>query len=245
MLRKILKHTLQFLAERAIKKHPIKFIVVVGWYGTDLVKEGIYSVLSRKESIRRNTTKLWWDFSVPLIILGYKDTQRRIIRWLAMIIKTTYSLLANPKNPHTIVIDLNMADHDTYHYWSQIITPEIVVVTNYKNSRGELKVHELVDKTKLNGGTILVSPTISDEAFEEFERYASLDFDTLELTTEHKKFSFSSKVPRLVIESYAPVISVALERGFDDDEIIDCLAKLETLDHFTKKIHENLELDAK
>lgn len=128
--RKILKYYLSFLSRLAIKKHSMELIIIVGWHSTEIVREAVYEVLNEKFQVRRNTKNLWWDLSVPLTILGYKDMKRDFIMWLFICVRALFYLIIGQRNPHKIVLNLNTSNSNTADYWAEFIKPDFLIIVN-------------------------------------------------------------------------------------------------------------------
>jgi len=154
-LRTLLKNILASLAKWAIKKHHMELIVILGVNGTEITKELSYYVLSNRFKVRRVTNKPWWDFSIPLSILGYKDRRRTPFEWILLIIRSYIYLLIGPKNPSSIIINLNYLHKDTMHFWSKIIFPDILILSNFNRLNKELEV--FINNTHKKGGKIIVN----------------------------------------------------------------------------------------
>lgn len=126
--RNILKKVLGILSKKTIVKHNAEVILVTGWTGTGIVREMIYHLLSEEFNVRRNVDDVWWDFSVPLTILGYEDKKRSVFEWTLLVLRAFYSLKFKPKHSHKIIINLDTFSEDTAKFWSEYINPDIVVV---------------------------------------------------------------------------------------------------------------------
>ena len=157
--RKILKSYLSFLSRLAIRRHSMELIIIVGWHGTEIVREAIYEILNEKFHVRRNTKNLWWDLSVPLTILGYKDKKRSVVRWLWLCIRALFYLLFGRRSPHKIVLNLNTSDENTVEFWSKFIRPEYLVIVNQKESTKLIET--LIKNTEKNMGKIIYDPSMS------------------------------------------------------------------------------------
>lgn len=239
IFRKTLKSILELLSKAAIKKHNIEFVVVVGWYGTDMVKEGIYQLLSEKFSSRRNTDKIWWDFSIPLLILGYKDKKYSFIEWLGILCKSIIALLVNPKNHNKIVLDVDLADKETAEFWSRIISPEVLVITSYKEKQS-LLIHSLVRITRASQGDILVAGSVNAPDLERYESYRSKIGPDNWIESPNKKYKVSRKLPSIFLEIFAAVVSVVEKYDWTEEEIIHSLSKYEGINMLTKKIKKKI-----
>jgi len=128
ILRSLLKNILGILSRNVISKHNTEIIVIIGWTGSSIVRELIYNELKDDFNVRRNTKDLWWDLSVPLTILGYKDKRRSIFNWTLLIIRTFFSLLLKKRYAHKIVINMDTSYDDIAKFWSKYIKPDIVVM---------------------------------------------------------------------------------------------------------------------
>lgn len=146
LLRKFLKSALKFLANWALKKHHIEIVVVAGWYGTEITRELVYNILGTKFNVRRIVKNPWWDFSIPLSILGYRDEKRAVISWLFLIIKSFFRLLFGKANPHILVLNMNYSEPETTKFWSSMIKPAVLLVTSFKE---EIEILEKIIKNTM------------------------------------------------------------------------------------------------
>jgi len=137
----------------------MELIIVVGWHGTEIVREAIYEILNEKFHVRRNTKNLWWDLSVPLTILGYKDKKRSILKWIWLCIRALFYLLLGRRSPHKIVLNLNTRDENTVLFWSKFIRPEYLVIVNQKNYTKLIET--LIKNTEKNMGKIIYDPSMT------------------------------------------------------------------------------------
>jgi UDP-N-acetylmuramyl pentapeptide synthase len=138
-LRTILKNYLGLVSRKTIRKHGAEVIVITGWAGSGLVRELSYHLLQEKYNVRRNTTEVWWDFSVPLAVLGYEDKEYSVPGWLWVMAKSALSLILRPKYPHKIIINLDTSVEDIAEYWSKNISPNIVIVLKERPDSKVLK----------------------------------------------------------------------------------------------------------
>lgn len=154
IFRTTLKNWLALLAKWALKKHKIKLVVVSGWFATETAKELAYTVIGIKHKVRRINKNPWWDLSIPLAVLGYKDEQRSMPQWIWLIVKSIVLLVFGKSNPHTLVLNLNYADEDTLKYWNKLVEPQILVIHNLKQEHNLLK--QMIVATMKVGGTIII-----------------------------------------------------------------------------------------
>ncbi len=128
LFRYLLKHILGKISRGVITKHNAEVIVVIGWTGSSIVREMIYNELKEEFNVRRNTREVWWDLSVPLAILGYKDKRRDIFSWIYLIIRSSLSLVFRKRYAHKIVINIDTSYENIAKFWSRYIKPDIVVM---------------------------------------------------------------------------------------------------------------------
>ena len=152
--RLILKNVLARLAKRAIKKHKMELVVILGLNGTEIIKELTYSILAPNHKVRRVINKPWWDLSIPLSILGYKDKKRNPFQWMYLIIKSYLYLFFGPKNSGILILNMNYSHTDTMNFWAKFINPDILILANYKNSTPE--IDKFIQNTRDNKGKIII-----------------------------------------------------------------------------------------
>lgn len=128
IFRYILKHILGFLSRKVLVKHDAEVIVVIGWTGSSIVREMIYNELREKFNVRRSTREVWWDLSVPLTVLGYKDKKRDLFSWGYLIIRSFVSLLLRKRYSHKIIINMDTSYDDIAKFWGKYIKPNVVVM---------------------------------------------------------------------------------------------------------------------
>jgi len=153
-MRTVLKNILAFLAKFAIKKHKMEMIVILGINGTEITKELAYTILSSKFKVRRVTNKPWWDLSIPLSILGYKDVKRSPLGWIFLIARSFIYLVFGPSNTGSIIINLNFLHKDTMNFWAKIIYPDILILSSFKNDNKEVEL--FVQNTIKKAGRIII-----------------------------------------------------------------------------------------
>lgn len=238
MLRILLKTILQILAKVAIKKHGIKFIVICGWHRTTLVKEEIYNYLSEDYNVRRNIQNIWWDLSLPLDILGYKDRRYSVKGWFKIVTKTIGALIKAPKNPHKIIIDLNFSDENTSKYWKHIIKPELLIILNYKHSEKDL-FEILIESTLRNKGKIIVSNALGKK----FMKFDKFGFDKEYIYTPKNKFKYNSNLPRVFVETYPSILSVLENYGWSEERIKTTISTHNFTEEIISKITRNIFRD--
>lgn len=159
--RKILRSILRVLSKHALKKHEIELVVITGWYGTEIAKDMLYTILSEKLKVRRNIREVWWDFSIPLGILGYKDKKRNFLEWTRLVFKATFYILFGKSNPQTLILSADSHVDSVINYWSSILEPHYLVIINNKDHKKV--VNNLINKVNKNGLIICNPSKLSKE----------------------------------------------------------------------------------
>lgn len=257
LFRTFLKTILGLLSRIAISKHRIKLIVVSGWYGTDITRELIYTIVDHSFKVRRVTSGPWWDFSIPLAILGYKDRRRNFFEWIWLINKAALYLLIGPSNPHTLILQAECSDEATAKFWSGFIKPDYLLVINYQQKSKLLK--KLIASTKANQGRIIYnSDQIKENVLNSFKNYENTfsyglnknnklqyEIDKANLTISYQKLAknllkniFPGVAPELLVGAFATALSL----GISLEDAIYFSFKFTISDNIFKKISTNLSL---
>lgn len=232
--RKTLKAILGDLSRRTLRKHGAEVILITGWSGTAIVRELVYSILSKKYNTRRITSEVIWDLSVPLCILGYKDKQRNFFWWLGLIVKAYFSLLIKPHYPHKIIINLDSSISDIAKFWSSALEAHIVVVLREKpdskllnqllkapGSERLLFVYnpEWFTKKVKNTREFTFSKDSSDLSFTK---------DGAKLTVSYKKEQLDINVPKqnlFILEFIPAALAVGLVEGLTLGEMVPAIVE--------------------
>lgn len=128
--RRVLSGTLSVFSRWAIKKHGIKTVVIAGRHGTKLTGELISEMLTPDYVVRRQLEKPFWDYSIPLSILGYEDRKRSVVEWGFLLIRSFFRLLLLPSNPSWVVLQMNTYKEEIAAYWANIVSPDILVLVH-------------------------------------------------------------------------------------------------------------------
>lgn len=222
MFRKTLKAVLGFLSRWAIRKHKMEIIVVAGFAGTEVVREGIYQILKEKFRVRQNTDRIKWDMSIPLAVLGYKDKKRNALEWIILLSKAIVFLALGPSNEHTLVLSANCKYSETAKFWSSFLSPDYFVVLShpdesllveniFKNLNSE-KTKVIYDKGKIRLTDIDKYQFRSSFSFGEKTNKAKLSYDsnTGELIYRQKKLKMPTVVPQFAYSFFAAIFATAI-----------------------------------
>ena len=135
------------LSSWAITKHEMKLLVVAGRHGTKLTGELLADMLSPDLVIRRQLEMPFWEYSIPLAILGFEDRRYTPVEWSVIILRTVFRLLFRGKNPTWTILQINTYMYEILHYWVNVISPGILVLVHPDPEDQELELH-LIRKTK-------------------------------------------------------------------------------------------------
>lgn len=259
--RKILRLILGFLSSYAIKKHKIEVIVVAGWYGSDIARELSYTILNDNLRVRRNTQEIWWDFSIPLAILGYKDKRRSTYMWLLLIFRAFVYLIISKPNPHILLLNANCTFEHTAKYWASIVKPDTLVILN--NKKDSVIVKELLRSMIKNkkGKLVYNLSAIDSVTLQELRHNLDLHTFSLEagsskdiIVTSNKQYHIilygkkkytipKSELHGITPEVLAASLALAKSYGVDLAEASFSLLKFELPASIIAKIRTNLEVN--
>lgn len=255
IFRKLLKNLLANLATWALKKHKIKLVVVSGWYATETARELCYAVIGVKHEVRRINKNPWWDFSLPLAVLGYKDERRNPLAWLWLMIKASLLLTFGKANPHTLILNLNYAHADTVRYWSSLIKPQVLMIHNFKEEHRLLK--QMIKATKQINGTIIIQQqdfvklsknllaydnvfTVGNEA----EAHIVISKNSnKDISFKYKSQEYTLKtttMPGISAELLACSLAVAITEGVEPHDALYGMVKYPTSSQLLSKLRSGL-----
>lgn len=257
MFRLFLKQQLKTLTKWAIRKHQIEIIVVTGWYGTEMTRELIYSILNTKYRIRRINKSPWWDFSIPLSILGYSDRQRNVFGWLWLLFKANARLLLGKANPHTLILNVNYTNLETTKFLASFLKPNYLLVTSSRDGLTVLK--EILKKTMENQGMIILNndekkiwqPLIKDYSrtftFGTTEdadlSYQMKDLNKVIMSFEDKNYQLQRNLfPGVRNEILAGAVSLGLVKGIDVNDALFAMVKFEMPVRLINKLKDDLKM---
>ncbi len=129
--RKFLAYILKTLSKWAISKHKLRIAVVVGTSGTKLTAEMFGEMLSKDHVVRKQLEVPFWDFSIPLVILGIDDKRYTFLGWIDVMVESLKVLIFGKSNPGWVVLQMNSLKNEIVKYWTDIVSPDISIVSNY------------------------------------------------------------------------------------------------------------------
>lgn len=249
--RKILKQIVRILSRRAIEKHDMELIVVTGFYGTEIVREGIYELLSETYNVRRNTAPIKWDMAIPLAVLGYEDKRRNTLQWLGVVIKASLFLLLGRKNPHKLILNANCTFEATAKFWSTFLEPDYLVILNY--DQDSKIVDALLDKLNPDKSILIydkdkvdqkrVKGAKSKTVFVYGKEDAPLTYDTKSRKISYKDevLQIPKIVPKVTIPHVTAVFAVAIQQGIQLSEAGFSALKFDMGAFLVQRIKTNFE----
>lgn len=251
LLRNSLKLILSFLSKWAISKHEIELVVVVGFSGTEIVKEGVYRLLSERYNTRRNTKRISWDLGLPLSILGYEDKRRNVFAWILMILKSILYLAFGPKNKHILVLGANSSIKETARFWSRFLQPDYLILLNNNEESdiiGELVKQSYPWKTKIlyNNEEISTESLRNVRARKKFsfstEENSDLTYDlrNREMSYKNQKVVTPEMIPTFIIPLLAAILAVGVNYDIPIEEAAIDLVKLDLNELLVKQIEKKL-----
>jgi len=119
------------LSKWAIKKHRLKICAVVGTSGTKLTAEMFAEMLAKDHIVRRQLEIPFWDFSIPLSILGIDDKKYSVIGWFEVLLYTAKVLLLVKPSPGWVVLQMNSLKEGIVDYWLEIVSPDLMIASNF------------------------------------------------------------------------------------------------------------------
>ncbi len=249
--RKILKQVLTVLSRWAIAKHDMELIVVTGFYGTEIVREGIYELLSETYTVRRNTTQIVWDMSIPLAVLGYPDKKRNLFQWIGLIIRATAYLAIGGKNPHKLILNANCTFEETAHFWAAFLRPDYLIVLNYdKDSKivdalvGRLKPEKSIliyDKDNVDFEKLNKAKYKDTFVYGKNKVALVYNVQLREITYKEEVLKIPDAVPKVTIPHIAAIFAVVIKQGIQFSEAGFGALKFDMGALLVKRIKANFE----
>jgi len=121
---------LRIISIMILKKYQPQVVSITGSVGKTSAKEAIYSVLSSRYIVRRNTKNYNNEFGVPLTIIGSDSPGRNIFGWLAIFFQSFYLLSHKTKKyPEVLILEMG-ADHPgDIRYLTSFVLARVGVLT--------------------------------------------------------------------------------------------------------------------
>jgi hypothetical protein len=156
LFRKILRSIVKYFCLIAINKHNLEIIAVGGWYGTDISREAVYTILKKSgKKVRRIIHSPTVDWDIPLTILGIRSVPNNVFVWIFELAKSAVRLLFLKSNPSTLVLQINSQDTGIMKYWMSFVHPDVVIMLN--SHAGTLNLELLLVENVKPSGLLIVN----------------------------------------------------------------------------------------
>lgn len=165
-MRKLAVFLLRIISKLILKKYQPLVVGITGSVGKTSAKEAIYSVLSSRNQVRRNTKNYNNEFGVPLTIIGIDSPGRNIFGWLAVFFQSFYLLSRKSKKyPEVLVLEMG-ADHPgDIKYLTELVKLNVGVLTAiapvhleyFKNIANVIKEKQIIIEILPSGGFAVIN----------------------------------------------------------------------------------------
>jgi len=135
--KEIIKKILVYLATKTLSKYKPYVIAVIGSVGKTMARESIYTVLSRKHSVRTSEKSLTTDIGVPLTILGCPYTITTFVGWLQNIFIAIKQVFFINQYPEYVIVEIDGHTKGEIGRLAEWLSIDMLVVTTI----GELPAH--------------------------------------------------------------------------------------------------------
>jgi len=171
VFRRGLRSILRFLCLVAVKKHDLEIVAVSGWYGVDITREAMYTIIKRSDrKVRRVISSPLTDWDVPVAILGLLEAPKNIPGWIYALIISVIRLLFVKPNPSIVVLQLPAYDAGIMKYWMSFIRPDVVCVLSSQPGTLQLELL-LADNVKEKGLLILNADNIRTKSIAQGKKH--------------------------------------------------------------------------
>lgn len=135
-IRGLIVKILSFESKKTLKKYNPYIIAITGNIGKTTSKDYIKSLLSFKYGglVRGSEKSQNSEFGVNLTILGEKNAWSNILKWTILILKNFFKLFITNKYPKTLVLEVGADKPGDIKFITNIITPDMVVLTAFQES---------------------------------------------------------------------------------------------------------------
>ena len=191
VLRKTLREILKQLCIIAIKKHSLEIICVGGWYGTDITRKAVYTILKKNgKTVRRNIRSPQVDFDIPLTILGIRSMPKNVFSWIYQIILSTLRLVFLKPVASILVLQANTQDAGIMKYWMSFLDSRIVIMLNSHVGTLNLELL-LVERLKEHGLLILTNDNIRTKSLAQGRKEGVIYFGELNKSSKQPDYYYS------------------------------------------------------
>lgn len=167
IFKSFVQHYLKLLTKFVLWRHKPFIIAIAGSTGKTTVKEYILKFLREKygeKEVRGNPRSYNTEIGLPLAILHLESGDSSFWKWWRILIQAKMKALFSGKFPSKLVLELGVERKGDMEYLLEIVTPNIVIITNieasftYPNSSLDVVFDEmrtLVEKVPEYGTVLL------------------------------------------------------------------------------------------
>ena len=137
LAKKIIVFALELESRFILKKYKPEIIAITGSVGKTSAKEAVFSVLSRKFSVRKSEKSYNTELGVPLTLIGSPNAWYSPAGWLKLMAKGVRLILKKEEYPSKIILEIGADRPGDIARFSRYLKPKIGVVT----AVGEIPVH--------------------------------------------------------------------------------------------------------
>lgn len=105
--KEIIKKLLVILSVRVLKKHEPYIIAIIGSVGKTTARNALYTVLSRKYSVRKSEQSLTTDVGVPLTLLGCRYSIHTVEGIVSNIYSAIHQTFFAKKYPEYVILEID------------------------------------------------------------------------------------------------------------------------------------------
>ena len=239
-LKKVVLWIITWEARLVLRKYKPYIVAVTGNVGKTSTKDAIYTLLEKRDYVRKSEKSLNSEFGVPLTIIGRESGWNDPFKWLGIIGEGLMLILFKNHYPKTLVLEVG-ADHPgdirTLTKWLKpdvaVVTgiPDVPVHVEYFDSPEELAREKeyLVEAVKPDGTIILNGDDARTRDIHSRYRTATLyGFDEgNEVTSSHEEVMYESGAPtgmRFRVNYKGSSVPFVLQEALGKTHILPILA---------------------
>jgi len=137
LAKRIIVFALELESRLILKKYKPEIIAITGSVGKTSAREAVYSVLSRKFSVRKSEKNYNNEFGVPLTLIGASSALQSPVGWLKLMAKGVRLILKKQEYPSKIILEIGADRPGDITSFGRYLKPKMGVVT----AVGEIPVH--------------------------------------------------------------------------------------------------------
>ena len=249
--RRITKNILSFITLKIINTNNIKFIVIFGDNYTDIMKEGIYTILKdRGHKVRRNYVNFDKDIDIPMFICIDKDNFS-FINLFILLFKFPFIMLVKNRKDEYLVLDITTYNASVVHFYLKFIKPSICVFLDItkKSSIYEDRIIERSLKDAIivyDGDSIFKKHLIFDINKKYFsfgenvenKLFFNVSLDNIEITYEEHSYTLKNNYKDIPPKVIAGMILTGLSLDISFHNVLNSVANFNIPHKKLQKVFE-------